>query len=65
MQPLSAPWRKSSHSTNGGQSCVEAASTCGAVLIRDTTNGERGPVLRFTPTAFAEFTTRVREDTAL
>jgi Domain of unknown function (DUF397) len=65
MQPLSAPWRKSSYSTNGGQSCLEAASASGEVLIRDTTDRERGPVLRLTPRAFADLTTRIRKDTAL
>jgi hypothetical protein len=64
MQTLSAPWRKSSYSTNGGQNCVEAASAGGAVLIRDTTDRAHGPVLRFTPGAFANFTTRLREDAA-
>jgi hypothetical protein len=42
MQTLSAPWRKSSYSANGGQDCVEAASASGAVLIRDTTNRDGG-----------------------
>jgi Domain of unknown function (DUF397) len=59
MQSLSAPWRKSSYSTNGGQNCVEAASDNGVVLIRDTTDRERGPVLRLTPRAFADFTARI------
>lgn len=65
MQTLSAPWRKSSYSTNGGQSCVEAAIDTGTVLIRDTKDNGRGPVLRFTPAAFAEFTSRLRRDAAL
>jgi hypothetical protein len=65
MQSLSAPWRKSSYSTNGGQSCVEAASASGAVLIRDTTDRDHGPVLRLTTRAFTDFTTRIRQDAAL
>ena len=65
MQTLSAPWRKSSYSGNGGQSCVEAASASGAVLIRDTTDRGRGPVLRLTPRAFTDFTTRIRKDAPL
>lgn len=65
MQPLSAPWRKSSYSTNGGQNCVEAASDSGVVLIRDTKDRERGPVLRVTSRAFADFTSRLRKDAAL
>jgi Domain of unknown function (DUF397) len=35
MQTMSAPWRKSSYSGNGGQNCVEVAGD-NAVLIRDT-----------------------------
>jgi hypothetical protein len=65
MQTLSAPWRKSSYSGNGGQNCVETASARDAVLIRDTKDHGRGPVLRFTPCAFADFTTRIRQDAAL
>jgi hypothetical protein len=62
MQILSAPWRKSSYSGNGGQSCVEAASDSGVVLIRDTKDRGHGPVLHVTPRAFTDFTTRIRKD---
>jgi hypothetical protein len=65
MQTLSAPWRKSSYSTNGGQDCVEAASDGGVVLIRDTKERGHGPVLRLTPGAFADFTSRIRASAAL
>lgn len=54
-------WRKSSYSGGSTANCVEAGSVPGAVLIRDTSDRERGPVLRLSPTAFAEFTARVRE----
>ena len=64
MQTLSAPWRKSTYSANGGQNCVEAATATGTVLIRDTKDNGRGPVLRFTPCAFAAFTTRLRQGAA-
>ena len=64
MQTLTAPWRKSTYSGNGGQDCVEAASDSGAVLVRDTTDRAHGPVLRFTPRAFADFTTRLRRTPA-
>ena len=59
MQPLSAPWRKSSYSANGGQSCVEAASASGAVLIRDTTDRD-GATLSFAATAWQSFTNSLR-----
>jgi hypothetical protein len=56
---MSAPWRKSSYSTNGGQDCVEVAGD-GAVLIRDTKDRERGPVLCVSPEAWARFTASLR-----
>ena len=56
---MSAPWRKSSYSTNGGQDCVEVAGD-GSVLIRDTKDRERGPVLRVSPEAWANFTAALR-----
>ena len=59
MQPLSAPWRKSSYSANGGQSCVEAASASGAVLIRDTTDRD-GATLSFTAATWQSFTNSLR-----
>jgi hypothetical protein len=59
MQTMSAPWRKSSYSTNGGQDCVEVAGD-DAVLIRDTKDRERGPVLRVSPEAWAKFTCAVK-----
>jgi len=56
---MSARWRKSSHSGNGGQDCVEVAGD-DAVLIRDTKDRERGPVLRVSPEAWAKFTAALR-----
>ncbi len=47
-------WRKASYSAGNGGGCVEAASTPGTVLIRDTTD-RTGPVLRFTPDAWRRF----------
>lgn len=57
---VSPGWRKSSYSDNGGDSCVEAGHVPGAVLVRDTTQHGRGPVLRVTPGDWARFTTTVR-----
>jgi hypothetical protein len=59
MQTLSAPWRKSSHSANGGQDCVEAASASGAVLIRDTTDRDGG-TLSFPSATWQSFTNSLR-----
>jgi hypothetical protein len=51
------PWRKSTHSNSNGGDCIEAATLGAAVAVRDTKDDGHGPVLRFTPRAWAEFTT--------
>jgi hypothetical protein len=58
MQTMS-PWRTSSYSGNGGQNCVQVAED-GAILIRDTKDCERGPVLRVSPDAWQAFTDSLR-----
>jgi hypothetical protein len=58
MQTMSAPWRKSSYSTNGGQSCVEVAVD-GAILVRDTTDRDGG-VLAFSADAWASFVSGIK-----
>ena len=65
MERLNPAWRKSSYSGNGGANCVETGSIPGLVLIRDTKDRGCGPVLRLTPRAFADFTSRIRKDAAL
>ena len=55
MQTMSAPWRKSSYSANGGQDCVEAGNVPGLVLVRDTKDRE-GALLAFSAGAWASFT---------
>ena len=62
---VSAHWRTSSYSSNGGSSCVEAGHFRGSVLVRDTTQGGHGPVLRVTPAAWTRLTTAIRTDAAL
>lgn len=57
-------WRKSSYS-NGqdGGACVEVgAGAADTVPVRDSKD-PRGPVLTFTPAAWADFLTAVREGT--
>jgi hypothetical protein len=54
------PWRTSTYSGNGGSTCIEAGHVAGAVLVRDTTQHGRGPVLRVTPGDWARFTATVR-----
>jgi hypothetical protein len=58
MQTMSAPWRKSSYSTNGGQDCVEVAGD-DAVLVRDTTNRDGG-ALAFTAQAWQTFVNGIK-----
>ena len=55
---MSAPWRKSTYSANGGQDCVEVAGD-DAVLVRDTTN-RAGGTLTVTATAWSKFTNTVK-----
>jgi hypothetical protein len=51
------PWRKSSHSGTE-TNCVEVAAARNVIAIRDSKNPD-GPVLTFTPTAWATFLTRM------
>jgi hypothetical protein len=57
-------WRKSSYSDNGGSGCVEAGQVTGTVLIRDTTQHGRGPVLRVSAETWRALTRAIRADTA-
>ena len=64
MEAAAAPnpgWRKSSHSGNGGSSCVEAGHIPGAVLIRDTTLRGQGPVVRVSTETGRQFTAAIRD----
>jgi hypothetical protein len=56
MEQLTPRWRKASYSGNGAN-CVEAGSVPGAILVRDTKDRQRGPVLRFSANAWRRFTT--------
>ena len=54
-------WRKSTYSTGNGGNCVEVGTaTAAAVAVRDTKDHGHGPVLRFTPAAWATFTTTLK-----
>lgn len=55
---MSAPWRKSSYSTNGGQDCVEVAGD-GAILVRDTTDRDGGTLV-FSADAWASFVSGIK-----
>ncbi len=58
MQTLTAPWRKSSYSGNGGQDCVEVAANR-SVLVRDTTDRD-GATLNISPEAWTSFTASLK-----
>jgi hypothetical protein len=51
--PLSAKWRKSTHSSTNGN-CVEVRHLDAVVEVRDTKD-RHGPSLRFTATAWQDF----------
>jgi Domain of unknown function (DUF397) len=48
-------WRKSTFSGNGGPDCVEVADREGHVLVRDTKQDGRGPVLQLSVAAWRRF----------
>jgi hypothetical protein len=54
-------WHRSSASSSGsGAECVEAATTAGAVLVRDSKHCT-GPILMFPSSAWADFIDRTPE----
>jgi hypothetical protein len=57
MDLSAVTWRKSSHSTGGGQNCVEVAFAEGSVAIRDSKNPD-GPVHIVSAESFRELITR-------
>ena len=67
MEPaaVNPRWRKSSYTSNGGSTCVEAGHVPGAILVRDTTDHGTGPVLRVSLAAWTRLTTAVRANAAL
>jgi hypothetical protein len=54
-------WRKSSYSGNGGADCVEVGNADGSIMVRDTKNDGRGPVLGFGSDAWSAFTARLKK----
>jgi Domain of unknown function (DUF397) len=62
MEQVDPRWRKASYSGNGGADCVETGSVPGAVLIRDTKDRERGPVLRVSPEAWRTLMGKIKAE---
>jgi hypothetical protein len=56
-------WRTSSYSGNNGGNCVEAGTTAGRVLVRDTKD-RVGAVLAFAPQAWREFAAGIENSAA-
>ena len=54
MEHAAEGWYKSSHSGNGGGSCVEVKVTASSVLVRNTRD-RSGPVLEFTEDEWRAF----------
>ncbi|WP_181785914.1 DUF397 domain-containing protein [Streptomyces phytophilus] len=52
-------WCKSSYSSQDGGDCIEVAPTPRAIHVRDSKDPE-GPILRFTPDAWAAFVAYAR-----
>jgi hypothetical protein len=54
-------WRKSTYSSSNGGNCVEVGTAAqAAIAVRDTKDHGHGLVLRFTPAAWAAFTSTLR-----
>ena len=60
MEGTDLNWRTSSYSGNGGANCVEIGHQPGLLLIRDTKDNGRGPVLKVTPAQWQRFTTTIK-----
>ncbi|MFV2019910.1 DUF397 domain-containing protein [Micromonospora sp. LOL_023] len=56
-----AEWRTSSRSGGNGN-CVEVADNLAAVVAVRDSKDRSGPVLAFSPTAWAAFTTSLRSE---
>jgi len=59
-----AAWRKSSYSNDSGN-CVEVASMNYFVAVRDTKQGDRGPVLEFTEATWRSFLAQAKSGKAV
>ncbi len=57
---MTSDWRKSTYSGGSGGDCVEAGTTPGMVLVRDTKNKRHGPVLRVSAAEWKRLTTAIK-----
>jgi hypothetical protein len=64
VEVASASWRKSSYSSGTG-SCAEVAGMDYLVAVRDTKQGDRGPLLEFTEATWRRFLTHAKSGKAV
>ena len=64
VEVASASWRKPSHSNDSGN-CVDVASMDCTVAVRDTRQGDRGPLLEFTEATWRRFLVRAKSGKAV
>lgn len=57
-------WRKSSYSTGGGSNCVLVATAHATIGIRDSKQGNHGPVLILSRDAWRGFTDALKMSAA-
>jgi Domain of unknown function (DUF397) len=53
-------WRKSSYSGSNSGNCVEVADDGSSVMVRDTKQNGRGPMLTVSPSAWQTFVEKLR-----
>ncbi len=63
MEDIDRRWRKSSYSGNGGE-CVEVGHAQDVIVVRDTSQDQAGPVLRFSPAAWRRFAQQLKRSLA-
>ena len=56
---VASGWRVATY-TGGEGNCVEVGRSATAIAVRDTKDGEDGPVLGFDPSAWRVFTQRLK-----
>jgi hypothetical protein len=57
---INLQWRKSSYSGSGGSDCVTVGQAATAIVVRDSKQGDRSPVLAFTPDTWRELLAAIK-----
>jgi hypothetical protein len=61
MESTGMKWRKSSHSSTGGDQCVEVGHGHHTVIVRDTKQHGRGQIHAFTAEEWRAFVASVKD----